>query len=97
MMINQQQLELQQDATASRMDVDNPKTLDFLCGRGKMCFCRKANDGFLILIAVHAIMRLQTKKVNVHVVALVVDIVIARGGPFSGHLSPVRVRFVGGV
>ena len=84
MMINQPQLELQQDATTSHITIDNPKTVDVLCGRGKMCFLHEGNDRFRMLIAEHAdtYKMASTKRVKMHVVELVVDIVIARGGRF---------------
>jgi hypothetical protein len=84
MMINQPQLGLQQDATISHMTVGNPKRVDVLCGRGKMCFRHEGNDGFRMLIAEHAdtYKMAPTKKVKTQVIALVVEIVIARGGRF---------------
>ena len=83
-MINQPQLELQQDATTSHITIDNPKTVDVLCGRGKMCFRHEGNDRFRMLIAEHAdtYKMASTKRVKIRVVELVVDIVIARGGRF---------------
>jgi hypothetical protein len=51
-------LQSQQDATASRiMTVDNPKTLELFDADEARCVSvtYKVNDGFRILIAVHAI------------------------------------------
>ena len=84
MMINQPQLGLQQDATISHMTVGNPKRVDVLCGRGKMCLRHEGNHIFRMLIAEHAdtYKMSSTKTARMDVVALVVDIVIARGGRF---------------
>jgi hypothetical protein len=85
MMINQPQLELQRDATTTLyMTIDNPKTVDVLCGRGKMCFRHEGNGCFRMLIAKHAdtYKMAPNKRGKTHLVALVVDIIIARGGRF---------------
>ena len=83
-MNNQPQLELQQDTTISHMTVDDPKRVDVLSGRSMMCFRHEGNDRFRMLIAEHAdtYKMSSTKTARMDVVALVVDIVIARGGRF---------------
>ena len=85
MMINQPQLELQRAATTTLYTtIDNPKTVDVLCGRGKMCFRHEGNGCFRMLIAEYTdIYKMAPKKKDkTHVIALVVEIVIARGGRF---------------
>ena len=83
-MISIPQLELQHATTSRIAVVDNPKTVDVLCGRGKMCFRHEGNNRFRVLIAEHAdtYKMAPTKKVKTQVIALVVEIVIARGGRF---------------
>jgi len=64
--------------------VENPRSIDVLCGRGKICFDHKGNDGFRELIAKYAdpYRTSSTKKAKMQVIMNVVNIVTAKGGRF---------------
>ena len=84
-MISIPQLELQHaTTTTSHIVVDGPKTVDVLCGRGKMCFRHEGNNIFRMLIAEHAdtYKMASYKSLKMHVVVLIVEIVVASGGRF---------------
>ena len=83
-MISIPQLELQHATTSRIAVVDNPKTVDVLCGRGKMCLRHEGNHIFRMLIAEHAdtYKMASYKSLKMHVVVLIVEIVVASGGRF---------------
>jgi len=64
--------------------VEKPKSIDVLCGRGKICFDHKGNDKFRELIAKYAnpYQKATTKKAKMQVIMNVVNIVTSNGGRF---------------
>ena len=86
MISNQSQLQSPQAVIDSTINItiDSPKSVDVLCGRGKICFHHEGNDRFRMLIAEHAntYKMAPSKKSKMQAVMLTIDIVIARGGRF---------------
>lgn len=72
------------DDNAVLVVVEKPRSIDVLCGRGKICFDHKGNDGFRELIAKYAdpYQKASTKKAKMQVILNVVNIVTAKGGRF---------------
>ena len=66
------------------MTADNPKIDDVLCGRGNR---HEGNGCFQMLIAEYTdtYKMVANKREKTHVIAPVVDIVVARGGRFLGQ------------